>query len=108
MEQAASMTHGADLVLVNWREGHWLYARQPIVHFGMAESTVEQAAQWLRDHPNAYALVPDELLGQCFAPEAAHELGETSRAEWSIVGADADNGKCHPEQPGHVYRFTWD
>jgi 4-amino-4-deoxy-L-arabinose transferase-like glycosyltransferase len=108
MAQAASMTHGADLVLVNWREGHWLFARQPIVHFGMTGSTVEQAAQWLRENPQAYALVPDELLSQCFNPQAAHELGETSRAQWSIVGADADNGKCHPGQPAHIYRFTWD
>ncbi|WP_433769863.1 ArnT family glycosyltransferase [Pseudomonas putida] len=107
MAQAATMTHGADLVLVNWREGHWLFARQPIVHFGMADSTVEQAAQWLRENPKAYALVPDELLGQCFNPQAAHELGETSRAEWSIVGADADNGQCHPGKPEHVYRFDW-
>ena len=37
-----------DLVLTDWREGHWLYARQPIVHFGMLDSTVENAAQWLR------------------------------------------------------------
>lgn len=108
MAQAATMTQGADLVLVNWREGHWLFARQPIVHFGMAGSTVEQAAQWLREHPQAYALVPDEQLGQCFNPQAARELGETSRAQWSIVGADADNGNCHPGPPAHIYRFTWD
>jgi 4-amino-4-deoxy-L-arabinose transferase-like glycosyltransferase len=108
MEQAASMTQGADLVLVNWREGHWLYARQPVVHFGMTESTVEQAAQWLREHPQAYALVPDDVLVRCFKPEASHELGETSRAEWSIVGADADNGQCRPGKPEHVYRFSWD
>ncbi|CAI8715604.1 4-amino-4-deoxy-L-arabinose transferase [Pseudomonas sp. IT-P44] len=108
MVQAATMTRGADLVLVHWREGHWLFARQPIVHFGMIGSTVEQAAQWLREHPQAYALVPDEQLGQCFNPQAARELGETSRAQWSIVGADADNGNCHPGPPAHIYRFTWD
>ena len=108
MAQAATMTRGADLVLVHWREGHWLFARQPIVHFGMIGSTVEQAAQWLREHPQAYALVPDEQLGQCFNPQAARELGETSRAQWSIVGADADNGNCHPGPPAHIYRFTWD
>jgi 4-amino-4-deoxy-L-arabinose transferase-like glycosyltransferase len=108
MAQAATMTQGADLVLVNWREGHWLFARQPIVHFGMVGSTVEQAALWLREHPQAYALVPDELLNQCFNPQAARELGETSRAQWSIVGADADNGQCHPARPVNVYRFTWD
>ena len=108
MAQAAAMTQGADLVLVNWREGHWLFARQPIVHFGMIGSTVEQAAQWLREHRQAYALVPDELLSRCFNPQAAYELGETSRAQWSIVGADADNGRCHPGQPANIYRFTWD
>ncbi|MFJ7284971.1 ArnT family glycosyltransferase [Pseudomonas sp. NPDC099000] len=108
MLQAAQMTQGADLVLVNWREGHWLFARQPIVHFGMTRSTVEQAAQWLREHRQSYALVPDELLSQCFNPQAAHELGETSRAQWSIVGADADNGRCHPGPPATIYRFTWD
>lgn len=108
MVQAATLTRGADLVLVDWREGHWLFARQPIVHFGMAGSTVEQAAQWLREHPQAYALVPDEQLGRCFNPQAARELGDTSRAQWSIVGADADNGQCHPGPPGHIYRFTWD
>ncbi len=108
MAQAATMTHGADLVLVDWREGHWLFARQPIVHFGMKNSSVEQAAQWLRDHREAYALVPDGVLSQCFNPEAAHELGETSRAQWSIVGADADNGRCHPGLPPKVYRFSWD
>ncbi|WP_223452703.1 MULTISPECIES: ArnT family glycosyltransferase [unclassified Pseudomonas] len=108
MAQAATMTRGADLVLVHWREGHWLFARQPIVHFGMIGSTVEQAAQWLREHPQAYALVPDDQLGQCFNPQAARELGETSRAQWSIVGADADNGNCHPGPPAHIYRFTWD
>lgn len=108
MEQAAIMTHGADLVLVNWEEGHWLFARQPIVHFGMAHSKVESAAQYLREHPEARALVPTEVLDQCFKPEAAHELGENSRAHWSIVGADADNGKCQPGEPDHVYRFDWD
>src|SRR5690606_2685557 len=55
MEQAAELTHGADLVLVNWREGHWLYARQPLVHFGFADAlSIEQAAGWLQAHPSAY------------------------------------------------------
>ncbi|MCY1423759.1 hypothetical protein D9M71_394820 [compost metagenome] len=107
MTQAASMTRGADLVLVNWEEGHWLFARQPIVHFGMDNSTIEKAARYLREHPKAYALVPDDVLNQCFKPEAARELGENARANWSIVGADADNGKCLPQEAGKAYRFTW-
>jgi 4-amino-4-deoxy-L-arabinose transferase-like glycosyltransferase len=107
MAQAASLSHGADLVLVNWEEGHWLFARQPIVHFGMEHSTVEYAAQWLREHPQAYALVPDEVLKQCFNAEAVRALGENNRAHWSIVGVAADNGQCHPGTPSEVYRFDW-
>jgi 4-amino-4-deoxy-L-arabinose transferase-like glycosyltransferase len=107
MAHAAIMSHGADLVLVNWEEGHWLFARQPIVHFGMEHSTVENAARWLREHPQAYALMPTEILEQCFKPEAAQALGENSRAHWSIVGVDADNGQCHAEAPSAVYRFDW-
>jgi hypothetical protein len=107
MAQANSMTHGANLVLVNWSEGHWLFARQPIVHFGMLDSTVERAAQWLREHSHDYALVPDDVLDRCFKPEAARELGENSRAQWSIVGADADNGLCHAQASSTVYRFSW-
>ncbi|BFT63987.1 glycosyltransferase family 39 protein [Pseudomonas moorei] len=107
MAQAATMSHGADLVLVNWEEGHWLFARQPIVHFGMDNSSVEKAAQWLREHPQAYALVPADVLTRCFKPEAAHELGENSRAHWSLVGADADNGQCQPGPSPKFYRFEW-
>ncbi|RML39866.1 Dolichyl-phosphate-mannose-protein mannosyltransferase protein [Pseudomonas syringae pv. maculicola] len=108
MEQAAEVTHGADLVLVNWREGHWLYARQPMVHFGFAHALAnERAASWLREHPGTFALVPGELLANCFLPEKAHPLGKTSRADWFLVDAQADNGVCRPERPPEVYRFAW-
>jgi hypothetical protein len=43
-------------------------------------------------------LVPDDVLNQCFKAEAVRELGENSRANGSIVGADADNGKCQPAE----------
>lgn len=107
MAQAATLTQGAELVLVNWEEGHWLFARQPIVHFGRDASSIEKAAMYLREHPEAYALVPDDLLNRCFNVETAQALGENARAHWSIVGADADNGKCLPQEAGKVYRFTW-
>lgn len=108
MAQAAELTHGADLVLVNWREGHWLYARQPLVHFGfIRHSSVEQAAGWLQQYPAAYALVPEPQLARCFDPEKAHPLGATSRADWYVVGADADNGRCRAALPASVYRFAW-
>ncbi len=108
MNETAALTQGADLVLVNWREGHWLFAKQPIIHFGFIDaSTVDQAALWLHEHPNAYALVPASELERCFLADKARKLGETSRAQWFLVGADADNGSCRPAPPANVYRFSW-
>lgn len=108
MNETAALTQGADLVLVNWREGHWLFAKQPIVHFGfLTGSTIDQAALWLHEHPKAYALVPASELERCFQADKARKLGETSRAQWFLVGADADNGSCRPAPPTNVYRFSW-
>jgi 4-amino-4-deoxy-L-arabinose transferase-like glycosyltransferase len=108
MHEAAIDTGGAELVLVRWREGHWLFAEQPIVHFGFTgTSTLEQAARWLSTHPTSFALVPEEGLERCFIKDKARELGKTSRAHWYVVGADADNGTCRPAPPERVYRFSW-
>ena len=109
MRQAAELSGGAELVLTHWREGHWLYARQPIVHFGFDAKgpSLAQAAQWLREHPQDFALVPQSGLEQCFRADKARRLGETSRAEFFLVGADADNGQCQAAAPARVYRFAW-
>ena len=108
MRQTAELSGGADLLLTEWREGHWLFARQPLVHFGFsAQGTVGQAAAWLREHPRAFALIPAAELPRCFRPEQARQLGDTSRATWFLVGAEADNGQCRGEPPARVYRFAW-
>lgn len=108
MVDAAQVTGGAELVLVDWREGHWLFARQPIVHFGFAaRSNVEAAVWWLRQHPGSFALVPAAASERCFDASKARKLGETSRAEWYVLGADADTGQCRPAAPENVYRFAW-
>lgn len=107
MGDVAQATGGADLVLTQWREGHWLFARQPIVHFGFdSAAAVDKAAEWLRGHPGAFALVPARELARCFDPEQARKVGETSRAEWFLVDSASDNGRCHREV-SRVYRFAW-
>lgn len=108
MREAAELTGGADLLLIEWREGHWLYARQPIVHFGFQSGAgVDEAAQWLRAHRQAFALVPARELARCFAPDKARKVGGTSRAEWFVVGPGADNGQCRADLPSRVFRFAW-
>jgi len=109
MHQVAELTGGADLVLTHWREGHWLFARQPIIHFGFkATNPVDRAATWLQQHPQAFALIPASKLTRCFQPDKARKVGDTSRAEWYLVGAEASNGQCLGAEPTKVYRFSWD
>ncbi|MFF7709180.1 glycosyltransferase family 39 protein [Pseudomonas sp. NPDC007930] len=109
MADAAEHSEGRELVLVEWREGHWLYARQPLLHFGFmgGRSNVANAAAWLQAHPEARALVPAHSLEQCFVLSKARALGQTSRADWYLVGPDADNGQCRGALPAPVYRFSW-
>lgn len=108
MRDVAGMTSNAELVLVGWREGHWLFAQQPIVHFGFYNgNSLEQSATWLRSHPRAFALIPARDLARCYDPQKARRVGDTSRAEWFLVGADADNQRCQPPAPEKVYSFTW-
>lgn len=108
MREVAGVTGGADLLLPQWREGFWLFARQPIVHFGFhSKESPEQVVEWLRLHPQAFALVPARELGRCFLPEKARQQGGRTWADWYLVGVEADNGNCHGELPAKVYRFAW-
>jgi len=108
MNDVARFTKNSPLVLVGWREGHWLFAKQPLVHFGFySRQSLEQSALWLRSHPEAHALVPARELARCYDPQKARPVGSTSRAEWFLVGADADNQACQPAAPGKVYSFAW-
>ncbi|MBC9250724.1 dolichyl-phosphate-mannose--protein mannosyltransferase [Pseudomonas alcaligenes] len=110
MAQAAEVSRGAELVLSNWREGHWLYARQPLVHFGVvAPNQVDKAAEWLRQHPDAYAMIRAADLPRCFTPEKAKRIGDGDEEDWYLVQADADNNRCHDPAftPQSAYRFTW-
>lgn len=108
MKEVAEITGGAELVLTRWREGHWLYARQPLVHFGIvAPNQTQRAAAWIRNHPNSYALIKPDNLQQCFEPTKARRVGDGDDEDWYLVQADADNGQCHAPMDDRPYRFVW-
>ncbi|WP_373273694.1 ArnT family glycosyltransferase [Pseudomonas taiwanensis] len=109
MAEVAEATGGGELMLTNWREGHWLYARQPLVHFGVgAANQMEKAAEWLRTHPAGHALIRPSDLPRCFKPDQARRLGDGDDEDWYLVQADADNGQCHdPSATAQPYRFAW-
>jgi len=109
MRDVAKLTGNAELVLVGWREGHWLFAQQPVVHFGfMDQSPLEHSVVWLRSHPQAYALVPAAGMERCYDPAKARSVGDTARAKWLLVRVDADNGRCQTPEPRKVYSFAWE
>lgn len=109
MRDVAQLTGGAELALVGWREGHWLFARQPVVHFGFYNRhSLEHSAQWLRSHPQAFVLVPGKEMARCYDPQKARRVGGTSRAEWFLVGAEADNHHCQVAELDKVYAFAWE
>jgi 4-amino-4-deoxy-L-arabinose transferase-like glycosyltransferase len=108
MRDVAVLTQNAEIVLVDWREGHWVFAQQPLVHFGFKDTQpLEHSVVWLRGHPNTYALVPAQDMARCYDPQKARSVGDTSRAEWFLVGDDADNGKCQATLPDKAYSFAW-
>lgn len=110
MIEVARLTNNSELMLTNWREGHWLFAHQPLAHFGVdAANQTDKAAQWLRANPSAFAMIQPDELPRCFKPELAKHVSDGDDEDWYLVQADADNGQCHDEiaaqqQP---YRFTW-
>ncbi|WP_370600453.1 ArnT family glycosyltransferase [Pseudomonas nitroreducens] len=108
MAEVARLSGGAELVLTNWREGHWLYARQPLVHFGLdTPDPLNKALTWLRGHPQALAMVSAEGLDRCFRRERAREVKGDYEEHWFLVGADADNGQCADDASAPAYRFAW-
>lgn len=51
--------------------------------------------------------MPTTELEKCFITEKATPLSETSRGDWALVAADADNGLCHADGKPEVFRFEW-
>lgn len=109
MEEVTELTGGGELVLTNWREGHWLFARQPLVHFGIgAPGQTDKAVEWLRANPASHALIQPSELARCFKPDKASRVGDGDDEDWYLVQADADNGQCHdPTATQQAYRFAW-
>ncbi|WP_271412217.1 ArnT family glycosyltransferase [Pseudomonas sp. Q1-7] len=109
MAEVADVSAGGELALTYWREGHWLFARQPLVHFGVgAPEQTERAAEWLRANPGGHALIARSELARCFSAEKARRVGDGHDEDWWLVGADADNGQCHAQASHRLtYRFAW-
>lgn len=108
MAEVQRLSNGRELVLTHWREGHWLYACQPLVHFGIdTPNQTEKALTWLHAHPQALAMIRAEELERCFRPEVAREVKGDYAEHWFLVGAEGDNGLCAEDTSAPAYRFAW-
>jgi 4-amino-4-deoxy-L-arabinose transferase-like glycosyltransferase len=98
----------AELALVGWRDGYWLHARNPLVHWGYRQTPAEvpRAAAWLREGRNRWLLGPAGLLAPCFALERGVRIGR-DKDDLYLVHAGHASGDCGAPAPGPRYHFRW-
>jgi 4-amino-4-deoxy-L-arabinose transferase-like glycosyltransferase len=99
-----------ELALVHWRDGQWLFARNPLVHFGYrgGPDQVPQALTWLRGGPDRWLLAGDRWLHDCFDMGQAIPVGEDRERRLYLVEARMDAGRCPRVPVRRVYRFRWE
>ncbi len=98
-----------ELALIHWRDGQWLFAQNPIVHFGYrgGGDQVGQALTWLRAAPDRWLLSGDRWLRDCFDMQQAIHAGEDRERQLFLVAARMDPGRCPSEPIRRLYRFRW-
>jgi 4-amino-4-deoxy-L-arabinose transferase-like glycosyltransferase len=97
-----------ELGLVQWRDGQWLFAQNPIAHFGYRSSDqIGQAQTWLRGGPGRWLLASDRWLASCFDMSRAVYAGHDRDRNLFLVDASMDPGRCPAEPIRHFYRFRW-
>ena len=98
-----------ELALIHWRDGQWLFAQNPIVHFGYrgGGDQVGQALTWLRAAPDRWLLSGDRWLRDCFDMQQAIHAGEDRERQLFLVEVRMDPGRCPSEPIRRLYRFRW-
>jgi len=98
-----------ELGLVQWRDGQWLFARNPIVHFGYRAGRAQlgSARAWLRERPERWLLATDRALAACFDMARAVPAGHDRGRALYLVDARADTGRCAGQPGPRIFRFRW-
>ena len=97
--------------LVFWRDGQWLFARNPIVHFGYrtGPEQVGHALAWFREAPDRWLLASDRWLRPCFDMQQAIDAGEDrDDRRLFLVESRMASGACPPVPARRLYRFRWE
>jgi hypothetical protein len=99
-----------ELALIHRREGQWLFARNPIVHFGYraGPDQLERALTWLRERQDRWLLADERRLGDCFDLTRAIHVGRDRGRTLYLVDARADTGRCAGHPIRRLFRFRWE
>ena len=99
-----------ELALIHWREGYWLFAQNPLVHFGYRGGSDQtgQALTWLRERPDRWLLASDRWLAPCFDMAHAVHVGEDGHRTLFLVNGHMDAARCAAEPIHRLYRFQWE
>jgi hypothetical protein len=97
-----------ELGLVQWRDGQWLFARNPIVHFGYrGPDQLGQALTWLQGGADRWLIAGDRWLAPCFDMERAVYAGNDRERKLYLVDASMEGGRCPAAPIRRAYRFRW-
>jgi 4-amino-4-deoxy-L-arabinose transferase-like glycosyltransferase len=99
-----------ELALIHWRDGHWLFAQNPLVHFGYRGGAAQtgEALTWLRGRPGRWLLASDRWLAPCFDMTQAVFSGHDRDRNLFLVDARMDAGRCQAQPIRRLYRFRWE
>jgi 4-amino-4-deoxy-L-arabinose transferase-like glycosyltransferase len=99
-----------ELALIHWRDGHWLFAQNPLVHFGYRGGADQtgQALTWLRERPDRWLLASDRWLTPCFDMTQAVYAGHDRGRDLFLVDARMGTGRCPAQPIQRLYRFRWE
>lgn len=98
----------ATLGMAGWRENIWLYARNPLHHFGFDQQHEgESVLFWLSQDVTRKAIVSADVLRQCFNADTAEQLADNKHGGWFLVMNKDANGQCVAQAAQHEYDFHW-
>jgi 4-amino-4-deoxy-L-arabinose transferase-like glycosyltransferase len=99
-----------ELALIHWRDGHWLFAQNPLVHFGYRGGSDQtgQALTWLRERPDRWLLASDRWLAPCFDMAQAVHVGHDRGRTLFLVDGHMEAARCAAQPIHRLYRFKWE
>ena len=107
-DSAETAGRNREIGLAGWREGLWLYARNPVRHFGMVNpDALGNLVHLLRQDPERRGLINLATMEKCFDAQQAVPVGSIKKEPWFLVSGAMDKGSCEAIPARSEYAFAW-